>query len=216
MSIDSAIGKHRCGFCNGDSDHSKCPGAVKNGKNAPVLVVICPCTEDGCGAQKLRCLDCNTTVIDYIDGERWRCIDTAECELRQQQFLDNDPLVQSIRKVKETAMAETKQNTTPREKAAPKVGKCLVTGKATKGGKFAPGQDAKYVSLKVASVLEGKAKEKEVLAEMKGHDLSDALQGKFTKSLGLARDRVAKQEAAAKAKAEADKAAAKEKAAVKA
>lgn len=207
----AVVGKHKCGFCSGGA-HGYCPGATKNGAGAPFKVIICACTAPDCGSSKMRCLDCNTRVLDYIDSEYWRCIDRAECTLRQQHNLDNDPLVQQIRSIKENVMAEKQNDTTPAAPKEPKVGTCLVTGKPTKGGKFAPGQDAKYVSLKVASVIEGKSTEDKVIKEMQGHGLSDALQGKFRKSLGLAVARKAAEKAKADEKAAEAKAAKAEKA----
>lgn len=83
---------------------------------------------------------------------------------------------------------------------------CLVTGEPTKGGLFKPGMDARYVSLRVAEVVEAKFTQKATaaaLAQMKKDGVSEALVGKFNKSLGLAQDKAAKAAAAAKAKADA-------------
>lgn len=106
------------------------------------------------------------------------------------------------------------------EKAAKveKVGTCLVTGKATKGGLFAPGMDAKYVSLRVAEVEAAnftvKAKA-EALKQMKADGTSEKLQAKFDKAVGLAKERADKRKTAEaeKAAAKADKAKGKPKAA---
>lgn len=91
-----------------------------------------------------------------------------------------------------------------------KVGKCLVTGKPTKGGLFAPGQDAKYVSLRVADVEAAnftKTAEAAQLKRMKEDGTSEKLQAKFTKAVGLAKARWEAKKAAdaEKAKAKADK-----------
>lgn len=89
-----------------------------------------------------------------------------------------------------------------------KTGTCLVTGKPTKGGLFAPGQDAKYVSLRVADVEAAnftKKAQDEQLAKMKKDGTSEKLQAKFLKAVGLAKGR-------RDAKVEAEKAKAAEKA----
>lgn len=196
----TVVGQYPCGFCN-NGFHENCVGATKNGQNAPSKVIVCGCAQEGCGSTKLRCLDCNTRIIDYIDPAYWRCVEQAECMLRQQQYLDNDPLVQSIRKIKESSMAKAETEKKPAAPKAPTTGTCLVTGKPTKGGKFAPGQDAKYVSIKVAAVVAGKTTEADVLKEMTGHGLSDALKAKFQKSVGLALARKEAAETAAREKA---------------
>lgn len=115
-------------------------------------------------------------------------------------------------------MAETAEKT-PRKKAEPKVGKCLVTGKPTKGGNFLPGMDARYVSLLVTDVTEGKSTQAQAEAKIKG-DLGEKhanLLAKFQKSLGLAKERAERKErdAKAKANAKADKKAPAKKAAAK-
>jgi hypothetical protein len=106
-------------------------------------------------------------------------------------------------------MATTTEEKTAKREKVEKVGKCLVTGKPTKGGLFAPGQDAKYVSLRVAEVEEAKftkTAEAKALKQMKDDGTSDKLQAKFTKAVGLAKERAEKAAEAAKAKAEAKKA----------
>lgn len=85
-------------------------------------------------------------------------------------------------------------------------------GDQTKGGKFLPGHDARYVSERVSAIFtSGKhsAKaEKDQRAKIKKDGVSDALVAKFEKSLGLA---VEKENKKAEAKAAKD-AEAKEKA----
>jgi hypothetical protein len=110
-------------------------------------------------------------------------------------------------------MAEAAATKEKKEKVA-KTGTCLVTGKETKGGLFAPGMDAKYVSLRVAEVEEKnftKTAEQEALKKMKADGTSEKLQAKFTKAVGLAKDRADKRKAAEaeKAQAKADKGKAK-------
>jgi hypothetical protein len=123
----------------------------------------------------------------------------------------SNPLMVQIIQIQEHAMTEQAAEKKVRTPAVPKVGVCLVTGEPTKGGKFKPGMDARYVSNKVQDVLAGSITEKAVIVEMQGHDLSETLQNKFTKALGLARAKVEKEKAAAKAKIEAEKAAKAEK-----
>lgn len=106
-------------------------------------------------------------------------------------------------------MATATETKAKREKVE-KTGTCLVTGKPTKGGLFAPGMDAKYVSLLVAEVQEKKFTKTSTdaaLKKMKADGVSDKLVAKFEKAVGLAKARVEKAAEAEKAKAEAKKAA---------
>lgn len=110
-------------------------------------------------------------------------------------------------------MSAATEEKTKREKVV-KEGTCLVTGAKTKGGLFAPGQDAKYVSLRVAEVAEKnftKTAEAAGLKRMKDDGVSDKLQAKYTKAVGLAKARAERAAEAEKEKAaaKADKAAAK-------
>lgn len=108
-------------------------------------------------------------------------------------------------------MAETATTEKAKREKVEKTGTCLVTGKPTKGGLFAPGQDAKYVSLLVAEVGEKnftKTATDAALKKMKSDGTSEKLQAKFVKAVGLAKGR-------AEAKAEAEKVKAEEKKAAK-
>lgn len=98
-------------------------------------------------------------------------------------------------------MAKTEQAKTEKAAKTPKVGKCLVTGEPTKGGLFKPGMDAKYVSLRVAEVMEKKATKAQALKRMKDDGTSPTLQAKFEKNLGIAQDKAEKSAQAAKDKA---------------
>jgi hypothetical protein len=107
-------------------------------------------------------------------------------------------------------MATATETKAKREKVE-KTGTCLVTGKPTKGGLFAPGMDAKYVSLLVAEVQEAKFTKKAqdaAIKKMRTDGVSDKLVAKFEKAVGLAQARVekAKEAEAEKAKAKAEKA----------
>lgn len=197
-----------CGFCS-TRNHEMCPGKIRNARKpqpavkatatTPAIPAVdstwtCPC---GCVKDPI-CLDCKISTPGEVDPASWTCFDHNACAARVQA------------KMKEYAHMVTAAQKSSKDKAAkavktapaPKVGKCLHTGVATKGGKFAPGQDAAYVSSKVKAVMAKSTTESAVIKEMKGHGLSDALQAKFTKGLGLAK---AKADKAAAEKAEAAK-----------
>jgi hypothetical protein len=153
-----------------------------------------------------RCLKCYNRKGNEV-GPNWLCLSITECDGRVQERLAADPQYQAIMKAKENGKMAEAAATKERKEKVVKVGKCLVTGKETKGGLFAPGMDAKYVSLKVAEVEEKnftKTAQEAALKQMKADGTSEKLQAKFVKAVGLAKDR-----ADAKKAAEADKAAAK-------
>ena len=214
------ITEHPCGFCI-TGHHDRCPGRVRNSVMTDVYTNGKAVTLGGrpsrtqvasqcpCGCAPTRCLDCKRTTD--LDLNAWSCMDRTACAARCQARLASDPTVQKIREIRMTSNA-TEKTATPRTPAAPKVGVCVHTGRATKGGKFAPGQDAAYVSTRVQMVGDKQTTEAQVLKEMKGHGLSETLQDKFVKALGLRREAAAKKverDAAAAAKKKADAAEAK-------
>lgn len=191
-----------CGWC-ADSIHDGCKVVIRVRVASGTRLWFCACPECQGKADQPWCLSCRAT--GDVDPVAWSCRDQVACKSRVQQQLDDDPVVQRIEQIRESAkMAKVEQQkaaTETKAAAAPKVGKCLVTGEPTKGGKFKPGMDARYVSIKVASVLEGKATEAQVIKEMEGHELSPTLQNKFRKGLRLGREKAEKAKAAAKEKA---------------
>jgi hypothetical protein len=200
------VSTRKCGFCADSGNHSRCPGGTRSGT---VGVRICPCDEtERCGQK--RCLKCNIRRVDEI-GDDWTCIDRLACETRIQERLAADPQYQQMTTIRKKAAIMTAEAKAEKPAKVEKVGTCLVTGKPTKGGLFAPGQDAKYVSLKVAEVAEAnftKKAEDAALKTMKSDGVSEKLQAKFTKAVGLAKARAekAKEAAAAKAAEKAEKA----------
>lgn len=106
-------------------------------------------------------------------------------------------------------VTETEKKATAKAAAKPKTGTCQCGCKGTtKGGKFLPGHDARFVSTLVTSAEEKnftKASLDAGRSALKSAGASPALVAKFEKSAGLAKDRVAK-----KAQAAEDRKAAKE------
>lgn len=187
----------RCGFCsNGNCEH--CPRLVKwYGKRW-----YCKCDREGCKSQVPRCTECKNENPDEVSPSEWRCYDPDACQAAVQKRLDSNPLVQQIRVIKERIMAETAEKKTAQAEKKEKAPTfCLVTGEPTKGGLFKPGMDARYVSLRVAEVMEEKVAEKAVRERLDKDGISDSLKAKFDKSLRLARERAEKKAEAAAAKA---------------
>lgn len=199
-----------CGFCSTNA-HELCPGKVRNAsKSSPDGTWTCPC---GCITIP-KCLDCKYAVDGEVDPAKWVCLDQHACAARREAKRNANEALQRMNRSYEmvTATKDAKKATKAAAKpakapVAPKTGKCLHTGKPTKGGKFAPGQDAAYVSAKVKAVQAKQTTEAAVRKEMEGHGLSDALIAKFTKGAALAREKANK--------ASAEKAPAKKTAAAK-
>ena len=104
-------------------------------------------------------------------------------------------------------MAKIQENAEKAQRSSkPKTGTC-VCGCAgeTKGGKFLPGHDARFVSTLVGQVVDAKftAKaEKEARQALTKAEASEKLVAKFDKSLTIARDKAEAKAAAEKEKAE--------------
>ncbi len=141
----------RCGFCL-DGFHDKCPGGVRNG-NGKILVCSCGCEL----SQIPRCTVCNHRDPDDINSN-WECIDTAACQARVYKIQAANPVLQRIRESKTAAAqraAEIALATTPLPASTPGGGlpapsanskACGCCGQPTKGGKFLPGHDSKFLT----------------------------------------------------------------------
>lgn len=211
------IGPLICGFCS-SGHHNHCPRAIRNGNGS---IVVCNCDQPYCGSQVERCLDCKNET----DGEvrNWRCLDREACADTQRKKLDANPTIRLIREVEKRVTENATTEKAARQEKAPKEPtfcSCGCNG-ATRGGKFLPGHDARFVSQQVKAVLaEGSSlTEDKVLEQMGEKGLTEKLQDKFTKSVKLARADVARklaakqeadQKAVEKAQAEAAEKVAKE------
>lgn len=191
-----------CGYCKTET-HQYCPRATR-GMGPNPKIWLCPCDAPECGGgSRLRCLECKTEKPGRVDPTRWVCYDGVECNARVETRLAANPAVQLMRDMKETAMARanairpaTKTAPAKRAAAAPKSGVCLVTGKPTSGGLFAPGMDARYISQLVTSVVEKEISVVDARKQLKSDGVSDALQAKFEKALGIKREKAAAAKAA--------------------
>lgn len=185
-----------CGFC-GSGNHDACAGRIANAsREASTGQWQCGCT---CETSRVpRCLDCHTRDLDAVNPETWTCFDEYACAARRQAKRDANPVFVNMQRIlKEYEMAAAtktaaKAAAKPARETKPKTGKCIFTGRATKGGKFAPGQDAAYVASKVKSVMAKETTKAQVLKEMAGHGLSDALTAKFEKNLSIAQEKAKK------------------------
>jgi hypothetical protein len=202
-----------CGFCN-DGNHAKCAVGTKHrGRHERYpngVVWACRCTDGGCTPGRRRCAYCNNRNTDEVDPTTWECFDIEACRATVETKRENDPFTHQLREIQERAeMAKIENDKQKAEKreAKPKTGTCVCgCDGTTKGGKFLPGHDARFVSTLVKAAGEANFTSK---AEgvgrkaLKDVGASDALIAKFDKQFGIAKDKKAKSDEAAKAKKDA-------------
>ena len=126
-----------CGFCS-TGHHETCHGGYRNGDGS---VMICGC--DCADSKPEYCHHCHTTDKDNL-GYPWLCDDREACEDRLRTRIENSDFYQTV--VKSVGAGE--QTRPSRSKV------CLCCGEATKGGKFLPGHDSKWLNQKIEG-LEG-------------------------------------------------------------
>lgn len=209
-----------CGFCQ-SGNCNYCPRAVRNGDGR---ILPCSCSRPYCGGQVVRCLSCKNENDGEVSPDDWRCIDREACALAVQARLDGNVHVQMVRevmrRVSENTATEAKADKAAKAKKEPTF--CAHgCGEQTGGGLFRPGHDAKYVAEKVRAVVDDKTTSADdVLRAMSAAGMSETLQGKFAKSVDLAKadrerrakiaveaDQKAKEKADAETKAAAERAA---------
>lgn len=161
-------GKSLCGFCSTGS-HATCKGGIRNG-NGTVIVCGCECAAD----KPQWCHICHST--DEFDLTRpWLCGDVDECNARLTKRLLSDPIYVEITKFQSQAVDIR------RIKSGRTAGACLCCGEATRGGKFLPGHDSRFLAAKLAEVHAGKVTSADQIKVVA--DVSPALATKFEKRL---------------------------------
>lgn len=217
-------GFSRCSYCK-TGNHEYCPRVVLgNGPRDKAKMWKCDCDDPNCNTGVLRCTDCKTETPGEVNPITWACFDLDICAARVATRLSNNPTIQLLRDIKgRQDMARATKTAAPAKKAtakravsAPRTGVCLVTGQVTKGGKFLPGMDARYVSQRVQEVIDKQVTVTDQRKRLKADEVSDALVAKFEKSLALKRDaQAAERQAGTAKKAPAKKATPRKRAAAK-
>lgn len=173
------LGMDRCGHCKSGL-HRSCKGAVRVpiAKRHPDGLLRCYCPD--CVPQ-VRCLTCNNQFADDVDPVTWSCLDMDVCAGRVALRRRNDSVWQLIQQCKTTAANQRRAdradririrtqtvNELPDREASrtprPTSGYCECCGTPTKGGRFAPGHDARLKSrLRKASDAGDKAAYKQLV-----------------------------------------------------
>lgn len=166
--------KLRCGFC-ADGKHGDCCIAVRWGKHGErVWRCACTCETATTGT---RCLDCGRKGREVTD--RSVCVDQDECR----------GYIQSRRRdymAELTGQPQPEGDDTPRrlpKHRTPARGQCLCCGTPTRGGKFLPGHDAKWLSTQIKTYLETGDNR----VEQQVREISSALHAKFVARTAQAR-----------------------------
>ncbi|ASR83477.1 hypothetical protein SEA_CARPAL_32 [Arthrobacter phage Carpal] len=185
------MGTLPCGHCM-VSKHDACPGGVRNGNGQ---IILCACKKDGCRAGQPRCTECHNTEANEI-GPNWKCIDRQDCEAEQERRLAANPTIQWIRSETQKKAVVTSEDSgavegppararvarTPRKPAEPTLCTCGCEG-TTKGGKFLPGHDSKYLNQLVEAAERGGRHADE--AAIRADAISEAFGAKFRKRAGI-------------------------------
>lgn len=183
-----------CGFCDTE-EHSLCPWGIRNGNGN---IVQCVCRE--CHRpEHRRCTECGNRRAEEI-GDTWQCLDRDSCAAEQQRRIDANPFVQQMAKVRATRealealpgvrttpSAPRSSDTPPRPARPTSRGPrdCLCgCGGQTKGGKFLPGHDSKYLNHLVATTDLATINCSEHDARERAYAISDAFGAKYDKRTG--------------------------------
>ena len=159
----------RCGWCvDTANDHENCVLAVEmetsdgHVKSRTKYPWLCPCE---CNQRpefrgRTRCTRCNRRGV--VIDEFWHCVDEIECIEFRKKKRQADPMMRQIDEIR--AELASNGQTPPidgedpklRRKSRPttakaKTGKCICCGEPTRGGRFLPGHDSRYVSSQAAA-----------------------------------------------------------------
>lgn len=177
----------RCGWCNtGNCDG--CAVAIKLNHG----VYYCPCS---CNTSvpfsekhpKTRCVECRRRNVP-VDAASL-CIDPAECAAFMEARRAASPAWQAIQGLNGEPVEQLVEDPAPRprRKGNATHTECLCCGEPTRGGRFQPGHDARYVSAKSAEfwTLEQDAREPWLLIQQES--LSNHLYAKLIKRIDALR-----------------------------
>lgn len=167
----------RCGFCI-DGRHQLCCVVLRQGSaKTGHTLWRCGCSCDT--AKGTRCLNCGRRGVEVVPGST--CLDAEECGIyvETKRSAKCRDLFGSDDQPRPTGGEPAKRS--PRKPANPSSGQCLCCGDATRGGRFLPGHDARWLSQRAASYLE--TADEAIVEEIRS--TSDALFAKFAKKVGL-------------------------------
>lgn len=137
--------KVRCGFCL-DGRHRTCVINIEMGtkKDGGKYLYECPCECNT--SDRHRCVDCNRRE-NQIEIQNGRCVDRDGCKGYRAARRSKDPVFQMLDEIKERRESASASAPTATPRKTPVTRECICCGEPTRGGKFLPGHDSRYVSL---------------------------------------------------------------------
>jgi hypothetical protein len=158
-------GTNPCGFCM-TGHHDTCKGVIRNG-NLSLIQCACSCSDE----KTQRCTECHSTNQDDL-GRPWLCDDRDACRARIEARVSASPVQRKIKAVQEA----------PRPLRVGKTASaCLCCGEPTKGGKFLPGHDSKWLNSRLLLLNTSSVTRDEMLASVA--EVSPALADKLKKRI---------------------------------
>lgn len=161
-----------CGWCI-DKLHDQCIGATRT-MNGGLHFCSHPDRNP-----TLRCVDCSNKTPEEVDPEIWECVDEHRGPQRLRKAAREIANMKTPKSFPQSSprVAKPRKTTTP--------GSCLHCGEPTKGGKFLPGHDSRFIQDATRRITEGDLLE-DILSEWQDLGVSDALQGKLKKRVNNA------------------------------
>lgn len=140
-----AKGAVTCGFCS-TNNHTTCRGGYRNGDGS---VLICGCQ---CADSKTEfCHHCKTTDPGDL-GRPWLCDDRDACEGRLKARIEASDFYQSLNQYLSSG---DRQKYVAARMRVGGINACLCCGESTRGGRFLPGHDSKWLTQKISEIGAG-------------------------------------------------------------
>ena len=184
----------RCGWCvDTANDHENCVLAVEMetgdgpAKSRTKYPWLCPC--EYCKEHfpgRTRCTRCNRRGV--VIDEFWHCVNEIDCIEHRKRKRANDPMMRQIDEIRAELAGAPIDGEDPKlhrksrhTNAKAKTGSCVCCGEPTRGGKFLPGHDSRYVSRQAALYVKHDPNAPEIYTAME--NLGPALHAKFIKQV---------------------------------
>lgn len=144
-----------CGYCAEGRRHDLCPGVTRAAPDAKLW--RCQCPGPDCG--QTRCTECYNRNRDEVtkDGH---CIDRLACEeaMAARKAKVRREMLGRFADVSSDEQIARRPTKTPRRgdgTSRPTSGKCWCCDEPTKGGRFLPGHDSRWVTVQAKALVAG-------------------------------------------------------------
>ena len=134
-----------CGFCS-TGNHDTCKGGIRNGDGS---VIMCGC--DCADSKPEYCHHCKTTDKENL-GRPWLCDDRDACDARLKADLEKNEFYQITNKY---FSEESRLKYAASKSKVGGNGACKCCDQPTKGGKFLPGHDSRWLNQLIGEIGSG-------------------------------------------------------------